>query len=60
MKGEKDDDKAAKWIVDLFKLGIAKVSFIPSKDTRILREFTLYKFKLTNVRSGRRIIIRMH
>ena len=29
IKGEKDDNKDAKWIVDLFKLGIVRSSFIP-------------------------------
>ena len=52
VKGEKDDDKDAKWIADLFKLGIVNGSFIPSKDIRILRELTRYKFKLTNIRSS--------
>lgn len=52
VKGEKDYDKDAKWIADLFKLGIVKGSFIPSKDIRILRELTRYKFKLTNIRSS--------
>ena len=52
VKGEKDDDKDAKWIADLFKLGIVKGSFIPSKDIRILRKLTRYKFKLTNIRSS--------
>ena len=46
-KGEKDDNKDAKWIADLFKLGIVRSSFIPSKDFRILREFTRYIYKLT-------------
>ena len=36
----------------MFKLGIVKGSFIPSKDIRILRELTRYKFKLTNIRSS--------
>lgn len=52
VKGEKDDDKDAKWIADLFKFGIVRSSFIPSKDFRILRELTRYKFKLTSVRSS--------
>lgn len=47
IKGEKDDNKDAKWIADLFKLGIVRSSFIPSKDFRILREFTRYSYKLT-------------
>lgn len=47
IKGEKDDNKDAKWIADLFKLGIVRSSFIPSKDFRVLREFTRYIYKLT-------------
>ena len=47
IKGEKDDNKDAKWIADLFKLGIVRSSFIPSKNFRILREFTRYIYKLT-------------
>lgn len=47
IKGEKDDNKDAKWIADLFKLGIVRSSFIPQKDFRILREFTRYRYKLT-------------
>ncbi len=47
IKGEKDDNKDAKWIADLFKLGIVRNSFIPAKDFRILREFTRYIYKLT-------------
>lgn len=47
IKGEKDDNKDAKWIADLFKLGIVRSSFIPDKDFRILREFTRYRYKLT-------------
>ena len=48
VKDEKDDDKDAKWIADLFKFGIVKSSFIPQKDFRILRELTRYKYKLVN------------
>lgn len=47
IKGEKDDNKDAKWIADLFKLGIVRSSFIPPKNFRILREFTRYNYKLT-------------
>ena len=42
IKGEKDDNKDAKWIADLFKLGIVRSNFIPAKDFRILREYTRY------------------
>lgn len=52
VKGEKDDNKDAKWIADLFKLGIVRGSFIPSKDIRILRELTRYLYKLTNMRTS--------
>ena len=50
IKGEKDDNKDAKWIADLFKLGLVKSSYIPAKDIRILREFTRYQYKLINAR----------
>ena len=52
VKGEKDDNKDAKWIADLFKLGIVRSSFIPTKDFRVLREFTRYNYKLTCIRSS--------
>ena len=52
IKGEKDDNKDAKWIADLFKLGIVRRSFIPNKDIRILRELTRYLYKLTNMRTS--------
>ena len=52
IKGEKDDNKDAKWIADLFKLGLVRSSFIPEKDIRILRELTRYPFKLINTRSS--------
>lgn len=52
IKGEKDDNKDAKWIADLFKFGIVRSSYIPEKNIRILREFTRYQYKLVNVRSS--------
>ena len=52
IKGEKDDNKDAKWIADLFKLGIVRSSFIPHKDFRILRELTRYLYKLTCIRTS--------
>jgi len=52
IKGEKDDNKDAKWIADLFKLGIVRSSFIPQKDFRILREYTRYTYKLTCSKSS--------
>lgn len=47
VKGNKDDTKDSKWIGDLFRLGLVPGSFIPSRDIRILREYTRYRFKLT-------------
>ena len=52
IKGEKDDNKDAKWIADLFKLGIVRGSFIPDKDFRILRELNRYLYKLTCIKSS--------
>ena len=52
IQGEKDDNKDAKWIADLFRLGMVRGSYIPSKEIRILREFTRYKYKLTGVRTS--------
>ena len=52
IKGEKDDNKDAKWIADLFRLGLVRGSYIPSKEIRVLREFTRYKYKLTGLRSS--------
>lgn len=52
IKGEKDDNKDAKWIADLFKLGIVRHNFIPTKDIRVLRELTRYLYKLTNMRTS--------
>ena len=52
IKGEKDDNKDAKWIADLFKLGIVRSSFIPAKDIRVLRELTRYLYKLINMRTS--------
>lgn len=51
IKDEEDDNKDVKWIADLFKLGIVCLSFIPSKDFRILRELLKYKCKLTGMKS---------
>ena len=47
VKGNKDDTKDSKWIGDLFRLGLVPGSCIPSKEIRILREYTRYRFKMT-------------
>lgn len=52
VKGNKDDTKDSKWIGDLFRLGLVPVSFIPSKEIRILREFTRYRYKLVSMKSS--------
>ena len=52
VQGHKDDAKDSKWITELFCFGLVKGSFIPGKDIRILREFTRYRAKLTNMRSS--------
>ena len=52
VKGNKDDTKDSKWIVDLFHLGLVKGSYIPCKPIRILREYTRYRYKLVACRSS--------
>jgi len=52
VKGNKDDAKDSKWIGDLFRIGLVKSSFIPTKDIRILRELTRYRYKLTSMKSS--------
>ena len=51
-KGNKDDKKDSKWIGNLFRMGLVPSSYIPSKDIRILREFTRYRSKLVSMRSS--------
>ena len=52
VKGNKDDSKDSKWIGDLFRIGLVPGSFIPSKDIRVLREYTRYRFKLISHKSS--------
>jgi len=52
VKGNKDDTKDSKWIGDLFRIGLVPGSFIPSKDIRILREYTRYRFKLVSTKAS--------
>jgi len=52
ISGNKDDSKDSKWIGDLFRIGLVPGSFIPSKDIRILREYTRYRFKLISCKSS--------
>ena len=52
VKGNKDDKKNFKWIGNLFRMGVVPSSYIPSKDIRILREFTRSRSKLVSMRSS--------
>lgn len=52
IKGNKDDTKDSKWIGDLFRIGLVPGSFIPNLETRILREYTRYRFKLVSCKSS--------
>jgi hypothetical protein len=52
VKGNKDDTKDSKWIGGLFRFRLVKSSFIPNKNIRVLREFTRYHYKLTNMKSS--------
>lgn len=52
VKGNKDDKKDSKWIGNLFRMGLVPGSYIPSKNIRILREFTRYRSKLVSMRSS--------
>ena len=47
IKGEKDDNKDAKWIADIFKHDLVNGSFIPPADIRQLRDLMRYRSKLT-------------
>ena len=52
VKGHKDDTRDSKWIGNLFRLGLVHGSFIPEKGTRVLREYTRYRFKLVSCKSS--------
>ena len=52
VKGNKDDKNDSKWIGNLFRMDLVPSSYIPSKDIRILREFTRYRSKLVSMRSS--------
>lgn len=52
VKGNKDDKKDSKWIGELFRMGLVPGSYVPSKDIRILREFTRYRSKLVSMRAS--------
>lgn len=58
VKGNKDDTKDSKWIGDLFRLGLVPGSFIPSKEIRILREFTRYRYKLVCMKSSEKTVFK--
>lgn len=52
VKGNKDDKKDSQWIAELFRMGLVRGSFIPTKDIRVLREFTRYRTRLVSHRSS--------
>ena len=51
-KGNKDDTMDSKWIEGLFCLELVPSSFISSKNTRILREFTRYRCETVSMKSN--------
>ena len=49
----RDTDNLKLYVVgNLFRMGLVPSSYIPSKDIRILREFTRYRSKLVSMRSS--------
>ncbi|MPM06262.1 hypothetical protein SDC9_52561 [bioreactor metagenome] len=52
VKGNKDDEKDARWIGDLFRIGFVPGSFIPPQAICIFREFTRYRSKLVYMKSS--------
>ncbi|MDT2425188.1 transposase, partial [Enterococcus avium] len=46
------DKKDSQWIAELFRIGLVKGSFIPTKDIRVLREFSRYRTRLVSHRSS--------
>lgn len=59
VKVNKDDTKDSKWIGDLFRLGLVLGSLIPTKEIRILREFTRYRYKLASITQEQKLSIRI-
>ena len=55
IKGKKTDKKDSKWIADLFRHDLIKLSFIPPKEIRQLRELSRYRIKLIGMRSSERL-----
>ena len=51
VKGNKDESKDSKCIGELFRLGLVPGSYIPDKNTGILREHTRYRSKLVSCKS---------
>lgn len=52
VKGEKDDNKDATRICDLYRNGMTKSSYIPNKQIRILRELTRLRQKYVQQRTS--------
>ena len=56
IRGKKTDKKDAKWIADIFKHDLVAGSFIPPADIRQLRDLMRYRSKLTNFKTGEKIV----
>ena len=50
--GRKSDMKDCQWLCNLLQLGLLKGSFVPSEDTRNLRDLTRYEVKLQHQLTG--------
>lgn len=51
LPGRKTDVKDAEWILDVFRHGLIRGSFVPDRDQRELRELTRYRRSLIEERS---------
>lgn len=62
LPGRKTDMKDAEWIAKLLRSGLIEGSFVPSQETRDLRDLTRYRKKLvqTHFREKRISCVRYH
>jgi len=56
--GGKTDSRDCQWLAELLAHGLIRPSFVPTRETRDLRDLTRYRVKLTEERN--RIHNRMH
>jgi len=47
MPGKKTDKRDSEWLAELLAHGLVKASFVPPAETRVLRDLTRYRVKLT-------------